>query len=61
MAVWQLRQYATSQKAAGSRSDEVNEFYPFSYNFWPPQALGFTQPLTGMSTRSKNKKNVSGE
>jgi hypothetical protein len=44
-----LWHYATSQRVMGLRPDEVNDFYQFTY------ALEFTQPLTKMSIRDKNK------
>jgi hypothetical protein len=44
-----LRHCATSREVAGSRPDEVTELFQFTY------PLGFTQPLTEMSTRSKKK------
>jgi hypothetical protein len=49
-----LRHYATSRKVTSSRSDEVNEL--FSIYLILSAALGsaFAQPLTEMSTRSRN-------
>jgi hypothetical protein len=45
----------TRWKVAGSRPDEVNYFFFSVYlPFWPHKALGFTQPLTEMSTKSTN-------
>jgi hypothetical protein len=44
--------YVTNLKVAGSRPDEVNDFYQFTQSFRSHYALGFTQPLTEMSTRS---------
>jgi hypothetical protein len=41
--------YTTNRKVAGSRRDEVNEFFPIYVIL--PAALGFTQPLIEMSTR----------
>jgi hypothetical protein len=45
-----LRHYATNQKVEGSRPDEVSEFS--IYLILPAaKTLGFTQPLTKISTR----------
>jgi hypothetical protein len=46
-----LRQYATSRKIAGSSHDEVTEFLQFTSSH--TMALGLTQALTEMSTRSR--------
>jgi hypothetical protein len=43
--------YATSQKVAGSISDEVIGFYIWPNHSSRNYALGWTQPLTEMSTR----------
>jgi hypothetical protein len=53
VAYW-LRHCTTSRKVACSEPDEVNEF--FSIYLILPVTLGpaFTQPLTEMSTRSRN-------
>jgi hypothetical protein len=48
-----LRPYATSRKLAGSRPDELNTFFANVPNPSGLTALGFTQPLTQMSTRSR--------
>jgi hypothetical protein len=37
----------------GSRPDKVNGFFQFTLSFRPQQALGFSEPLTEMSTRSR--------
>jgi hypothetical protein len=42
-----------SWKIAGSRLDEVNEVFQFTYSFRPHWGLGFTQPLTEISNRSR--------
>jgi hypothetical protein len=42
--------YATSQKVAGSIPDEVTGFFNLPNPFSRIMALGFTQPLTVMST-----------
>jgi hypothetical protein len=55
-----LRNYATSRKDADSRFDKVNDFYQFTYSFQPHYAPRFTEHLTELSTRDRNK-NVSGE
>jgi hypothetical protein len=47
---WCLRHCATSRKVAGSRPHEVNEFFQFTFR--PHYALGVTEPVTEMSTRS---------
>jgi hypothetical protein len=45
----------------GFETDEVNYFYHFKQSFQPsPWALGFTQCLTGTSTRGGNR-NVPGQ
>jgi hypothetical protein len=31
----------------------MNEFFQITKSFWPQYALGFTQPLTEMNTRSR--------
>jgi hypothetical protein len=46
-----LTQYVTSWKVIGSRPDEVNDFYQFNSSFWLCYALGFTHPVTEISTR----------
>jgi hypothetical protein len=40
-------------KSEGLSPDEVIEYYQFAQSFRPHQALGFTQPLREMSTRSR--------
>jgi hypothetical protein len=55
-----LRCYATSRKVPGSNSDEANDFFISPNTSSRIMALGFTQPLTEMSTRNR-KQNVSGE
>jgi hypothetical protein len=51
-----LGHYATNRKIAGSIPDEVVVFLLFFFNLPDPSsrtmALGFTQPLTEMSTRN---------
>jgi hypothetical protein len=37
----------------GSRPDELSEIFQFMEFFQPHYALGFSQPLTEMSTRSR--------
>jgi hypothetical protein len=51
--VVKLRDYATSWKVTSSRTNEGDEFFQFAYLFRAHQALGFTQLLTEMSTRSR--------
>jgi hypothetical protein len=47
-----LRHYATSEKDAGSRADEgIDFFFNLPNPFGRTMALGFTQPLTEMSTK----------
>jgi hypothetical protein len=45
-----LRHYVRSRKVAGSKSDEVNDFFLICLIL---PALGFTQPLIEMSFRSR--------
>jgi hypothetical protein len=47
-----LSRYATSQKVAGSIVDEVIGFFNLHNPSSRTMALGFTQPLTDMSTRN---------
>jgi hypothetical protein len=57
LAIWH---YATSQKVAGSRSDEVNEC--FSIYLILPAALGpGAYSASNMNEYQKQKNNVSGE
>jgi hypothetical protein len=51
-----LSHYAPSREIAGSRQEEVMEFYQFSYSFRSHYALMFTQPLSEINTRDRNKK-----
>jgi hypothetical protein len=50
-----LKHYATSQKVAGSISDEVIVFFNWPNPSSHTVALGSTQPLTEMSTRGKGR------
>jgi hypothetical protein len=45
--------YATSRKAAGSRSDEVNEFLPIYLILLASFGSAVTQPLTKLSITSR--------
>jgi branched-subunit amino acid transport protein len=47
-----LRHYATSRKVAGSIPDEVTEFFNWPNPSSGTMALGSTQPITEMITRS---------
>jgi hypothetical protein len=47
-----LRHCAASRKVAGSILDEVNAFFNFPNPSSHNMALGFTQPLTEISTRN---------
>jgi hypothetical protein len=47
-----LRHYATSRKVAGSIPDEVFLLFSLLNPFSRIMALGWTQPLTEMSTRN---------
>jgi hypothetical protein len=47
-----LRHYATSQKVTGSSPDEVPGIFNWSNRSSLTMALGWTQPLTEMSTRN---------
>jgi hypothetical protein len=44
----------------GLRPDEVIAFYQFTQSLWPHWALEFTQLLTEINTRGKNKKKFLG-
>jgi hypothetical protein len=51
-----LRHYATSRKVAGSTPDKVIGFlFNVTNHSRRTMALGFTQPLTELSTRSRRK------
>jgi hypothetical protein len=45
-----VKALAANRKVAGSILDEV--IFKFTQSFLPHEALGFTQPLTEMSTRN---------
>jgi hypothetical protein len=52
--VYWLRHYAISRKVSGSRRNEVNFFDCSIYLILPAAlALGFTQPLTDTSAKSR--------
>jgi hypothetical protein len=57
---WWLRHYATSREVAGSRPDEVNEF--FSIHLILSAALGSgVHSASSRNEYQKQKNNVSGE
>jgi hypothetical protein len=51
MVVYMVKTYGTSWKVAGSVPNVVIEFFKLRYPSSCSMALGFTQPLTEMSTR----------
>jgi hypothetical protein len=52
VAYW-LRHCATNWKVAGSRPNEVDNFFNVPKPSGSSRPLGFTEPLIEMSTRSK--------
>jgi hypothetical protein len=53
---WRLSHYATSRKVAGSRPDEVNEFFPIYLSL--PAALG--SGVYSASNRNEYQKQIPG-